>query len=276
VPLEELERYRQPIVRWVQRLKALRSMRTTAKLPIFSKSYRNPVAHALWWSAIMGSKAAPTALQNLPMPRWAPRAALESSPWLWKSIESLGRLGALARTIQGCRAILLIRHPCGVVSSILRGESARMLRSEVSASEDYDVFRLLSDTSEAQSHGLTLRAFFEMSPIERLTWRWALTNEKAMNDTSALSNVLWILYEDLCDEPVAVSRKIYEFCGLEWHPQVERFLAASISTNQSAYYGVVKDPRHAATKWMKELRDTEVRCVMNQASRTAPGKLFRR
>jgi hypothetical protein len=271
---EDIERYREPLARWVERLKGLRAARITAKLPVFPKSYRNPVTQFLWRVGVMGSKAAPRALKDLPVPSWALRSTLEASPWLWKSIESLGRLGGLARTIPASRAILLVRHPCGVVSSILRGESKVQFTSEVPASEDRGIFQLLSETMEARSRGLSLEGFLKMSPIERLTWRWALTNEKAMNDTSTLPNVLLVRYEDLCDEPVAVSRRIFDFCGLEWHRQVQDFLTASVATERSAYYSVFKNPGQSARRWMSELPAAEVARVKDQAIQTAPGKLF--
>jgi hypothetical protein len=176
--------------------------------------------------------------------------------------------------LESCRAVLLVRHPCGVVSSTLRGEARAEFTSSVPSSEDRGIFELLAETPQAKARGLGLQEFLAMTATERLAWRWALVNEKAMSDTSGLSNVLLVRYEDLCRDPAAEMARIFDFAGLDWHPQVTEFIRASTSTESSAYYSVFKNPQRSVDKWKEELEPGQIDAVLGITRGTAPGRLF--
>ncbi len=102
--------------------------------------------------------------------------------------------------------------PCGVAASLLQGELATMF-SDGPASEDYGFFRLLAETEQARARGLSVDRFRGMSRTERVAWRWALLNEKALSDLEGLPNCRVVRYEDLCERPHQVSRELFEFSG---------------------------------------------------------------
>ena len=168
---------------------------------------------------------------------------------VWKSIESVGRFGIFARYLEACPAILIVRHPCGQVGSVLRGESQRRFGDNRPSSDDYGIFEALLRTEQAKAHGLTLAMLQALEPIERLAWRWVLYNEKALGDSDGLENCMTLRYEDLCAEPVTVAKQLFAFANMTWDAQTERYIADSMSsTKDTGYYGLAKDPLRTANK----------------------------
>jgi Sulfotransferase family len=273
IPEGESEALRSRLVAHVERLRHLRTCRVLGKLPLFPKSYRG--ALPLWASAqeLIALKALSRAFGNVPVPRHVSGNYERASAWVWKSIESSGRLGALLDAFPESRAIFIVRHPCGVAASLLRGESETKFSSGP-ASEDYGFFDLLAATEQARSHGLTADRFRSMSPVDRVAWRWALLNEKTLDDISSSPRCRIVRYEDLCDRPEDVGRELFAFVGLPWQLQTERFVSASTSRDEGSYYGVFKDPRLAANKWKEQLSPPVSDRILEIASRTNAGRMF--
>jgi hypothetical protein len=154
-----------------------------------------------------------------------------------------------------------------------RGEATAQF-SAGPASEDFGFFELLAETGPAKSRGLSMQEFSRMSAIERVSWRWALINEKAMSDIEGLSSCHVVRYEDLCSDPLAVARELFGFAGLRWETQTERFIQASTSHGESDYYSVFKNPTDSANRWKKELSSDAVDAVMKAVGDTTPGRLY--
>ncbi|HET7586545.1 MAG TPA: sulfotransferase [Gammaproteobacteria bacterium] len=224
-----------------------------AKLPIFRKAWRNPLQHRLLQAAVLAAKLGGKAGLELPV-LGARGDGIDPSPTVvWKSIESLGRFGLLMRAYPAARGIHLMRHPCGQISSVLRGERQGAFRDNSPTSEFYDLFVKLLETPQARRRGLTIETLRHMRPVERLAWTWVLENEKAVEETEQSERVRVVRYEDLCADPVGVSREVLSFAGLGWNVQTEGFVAQSTHSDVSAYYSVYKNPVAAASRWHNEL-----------------------
>jgi Sulfotransferase family len=269
----EIEDVRDRLVTHVDRLRHLRTIRVLGKLPLFPKSFGGILPP--WASAreLIALKSLSRVLGNISVPRHVSGNDEKASAWVWKSIESSGRLGALLNAFPESRAIFIIRHPCGVAASLLRGESETKFISGP-ASEDYGFFDLLAATEQAHSHALTTDSFRSMPPVDRVAWRWALLNQKTLDDVSGSSRCRVVRYEDLCERPEEVSGELFEFAGLPWHPQTERFVSASTSRDEGSYYGVFKDPRRSANKWREELASEVSERVLQIGSQTNAGRMF--
>lgn len=151
------------------------------------------------------------------------------------------------------RAIHLVRHPCGYVASLLRGEASKRFSDATPAAERLWVLKLLLATAPGRSHGLSLDELARLTPEERLAWRWVLTQEKTLADVAGCSRVLTMRYEDVCAHPVEETRRMFAFAGLDFPPQTEQFVQASTGATHKAYYSVFKNPRAAAEHWRSEL-----------------------
>jgi hypothetical protein len=184
-------------------------------------------------------------------------------PVVWKSIESVGRLGVIARSVPRHCAILILRHPCGYVSSVLRGEAEQKFTDHEPASDDYGVFAALLETRHARARGLSLAALAALHPVERLAWRWALFNEQALDDIAGVPGCMHVRYEDVCADPLGQARELLAFAGLPWHAQTDDFVRKSISRDSGTYYSVFRDPVRAATSWRERLPADDARRVFD-------------
>jgi hypothetical protein len=193
---------------------------------------------------------------------------------VWKSIESLGRLGVILTAVPEARAVHLLRHPCGYVASVLRGEAHRQFVDRRPSSDDYDLLAKLMQTEQARRRGLTLEQLKAAWPVERLAWRWVLLNEKAMEDTQGIGRCVTVRYEDVCAEPVKASKAFFGFAGLRWDSQTESFIAASTTTDNASYYSIFKHPAQAAIKWKSELDRTSIDKIRQIAENSRAGCLY--
>jgi hypothetical protein len=240
-------------------------------MPLFAKRNRSGLGNKLYicliWLAKLASRSGMT---------WsiAPPPPGKRVQTVWKSIESLGRAGTIAGALPDAQVVLLIRHPCAYIASVLRGEQAHRFTGTDAQSEDYGVLEALLDTDTARSRELTLAQLQRATPEERLAWRWLLVNEKALVETRQQSNCQLLIYEELCKEPAAMGRRLLESCGLNWDAQCTAFLGASTSQADERYYGVFKDPLEAANRWRQELPDETVARVRAVVAGSAAGRLY--
>ena len=190
------------------------------------------------------------------------------------SIESVGRLGLVLESLPESKGILLVRHPCGYIASVLRGERQLRFEDNQGASEDYGILEQLLDTPLAKEKGLSIDYFRSLAPEERLAWRWVLFNDKAMRDTQDSGRCSVVRYEDVCADPAKEMRKHFAFCGLDWQSQTEAFITQSTAQQDNAYYSVFKDPKLAAEKWRQELTPETAARIMAVVKQTLPGSLY--
>ena len=273
LPPSALPERRRALEAFLDTALAIRTAGVVGKLPVFPKDYHSPLQHRLKKALVVGAKLWSRTLGEVSVPDLVD-VARRDVRLVWKSVVSLGRLGAIARAVPQAQAVLILRHPCGQISSLLRGEAAGAFETRKPASEYYRVLKMLAGTEQARAHGLTLAGLRGLQPIERLAWQWTLFNELAMADVAGLPGCTVLRYEDLCAEPLATSRRLFELTGLEWHPQTERFIRASVGGEDEGYYSIVKDPRRAASRWRDELAAADVERIAAIAARSPAGRLF--
>ena len=275
-PVELTEEYAPHIRDFCAQLPDMRLTKVAASTPIFPKSYFSPLRYQLFRMNVFAVKAAAKVFGEQSVHNPIRAEDMSHTRMVWKSIESLGRLGVIQRAMQPCFGIHIARHPCGYVASVLRGESERHFTSDVSASDDLGLLELCLDTATARQHGLTPEYLRSMHPVERLAWRWVLFNAKAMQDIEGEPNCMTLRYEDLCRDPEGVAKQLFEFTQLPWNEQTERFVNQSTSKDVGRYYSVVKDPLKAASKWKDELSTADIDRIYSVIEMTSPGALYPR
>ena len=259
---QDAEKYRSFLNGYVANLPRIRDEKVSASVPIFTKDYYNAPQWALRKGMLYGAKVASRLLGSLPVPDVVNTAHRADVTVVWKSIESLGRLGLLAKNFPKSRCLLILRHPCGYVASVLRGTAQRKFVSGIAPFEDWEIYRLLLDLPVAKERGLDLAAVKTMEPVERMALIWALYYEHALTETAGLDNVLAIRYEDFCEHPQTETQAAFRHCRLPWASETEHFIVSSTSRENSAYYSVFKDPKVAAYKWKEELSAEDVGKIM--------------
>lgn len=270
----DAERYRSFLEKFAKRLPSIRDEKISASLPVFAKSYYSPYQLALRKMLVLGTKVASRHLRRLPVPNMTNIARHRQVSVVWKSVDSLGRLGVLAHVYSRARCIIIFRHPCGYIASMLRGEATRKFAGDILSSEDWGEYKQLVDLPAAKEKGFDLQTVQSMTEVERLSLKWALYYEHALDETAGMDNVISVRYEDFCESPREETRKAFQHCRLAMAPCVEHFIASSTSREDSAYYSVFKDPKVAAWKWKKELTSSQMEQVMSVVRQFKSGERY--
>jgi len=269
--MDEAERWAETVREFYAKLPGMRLSKIAGSAPVFPKSYYTPVRFNLYRLSIFKSKFMTRFVKEWRVNSYLTAQALEKTRIVWKSIESLGRMRVIMHALPQAMGIQIVRHPCGFVASQLRGLQKKHFEGEAPFSEDVNLLKWCLGTVPAAKYRLTMDMLQSSHPIERLAWIWVVFNEKAYDEIKHLSNCMPIRYEDVCHNPVIMSRQLFDFCGLTWSPQTEKFLAESTARNVDRYYNIVKNPAEAAQKWRKQLDPEDIERVMSVVSRTEIG-----
>lgn len=258
----DAHRYSDELKQFVAALPWLRGSKVVGKQPLFPKSYQSTGALLAYRASAAGAKAVGRVWREFPC-LYRPTAEGHGCTRLvWKSIESPGRLGVCVEALPGARAIYLLRHPCGYVASMLRGERARRFGDTKPSVNSIWLMKELLEAGTGKLYGLDPGALRQLTPVERLTWLWVLTQERVLADVADDRRVLTVRYEDVCDEPLAMTRRMFDFIGLGWHPQSQAFVERSTQPNRAGYYDIFRNPQTAARSWRSELPQATIDRVL--------------
>ena len=259
---------------YLESLIAARFLKSSGKLPLFSKHFRTAPMQAAYFSMIMSLRAAQKAtfhakpLQAMQPPDMVDRRRLDDLTVVLKSVGARGRAGAFAAARPGMRIVLIMRDPFGQVASTLRGIRQRRFERDLNVHE-------CVDTPQAARYGMTRSVFDGLDIVEQLAWHWALLNEKAMDDLAGNPHAMLIQYRDLVQAPSDVSRSILAFCGLPWSDQTGRFLHASTTSSRpDGYYDVFKNSFTTLNRWRLHLPEQDQRRIARTLAGTAAWRLY--
>lgn len=265
--------YELDVNQYVVQMLRLNSVRISGKFPIFRKQGQSEFSYQTQKTHILARKTLDRLLKQESV--WKYGVNNHKNPtYVWKSIESTGRMGVLLGCIPNSKGILIVRHPCGYIASVIRGQRKGKFIEKSKSEADWGYYELLSNSPLAEEYQLGMESFRNMRPEERLAWRWALVNEKAYKDILNLENGMAVRYEDLCENPLDEYKKLFRFSGLSWDRQSEEFLNSSILGNSSNYYSVFKNPMHSASKWKQELEKSEVDRILAIIQKTDIGNWY--
>jgi hypothetical protein len=184
-------------------------------------------------------------------------------------------MGLIMNALPESKAIYIIRHPCGQIASVMKGEKSGNFLSEVLAEEDFNLFELLLDSNYAKKHSLTIEKIKEMKPVERSALRWVLYNEQAIEDIEQSNNRGMIVrYEDICMNPKKKTKQLYDFSGLLWNSQTEEFINQSSLGKSDAYFSVFKNPEVTMSKWRDFFNNEDIELIKKTISNSKAGDLY--
>jgi hypothetical protein len=246
-PLDPVADVRALIRDWAQE----RSAKTVTKRPFFAKSWQSAPARALR-TLIVGAVGAASrmpppfrALSGLRVPDLMSRQA---EKLVIKSISWAAGAAIMATALPASRTILILRHPCGQVWSVMRGN--RQQRFDLGTAGTDMPFNEARAVQYAARHGTGEPAFQALPDAAKYAWSWRAFNEPAYAGLAAQANVYVVLYEALCAQPGPQARQVMEFAGLDWHQQTAAFVARSTShTGDAGYYAVYRNAVVAADAW---------------------------
>jgi sulfotransferase family protein len=178
-----------------------------------------------------------------------------------KSVSLLGRVKSISKVFPDARFVLIVRHPCGHIDSILRGRSQGFLPSEIPLG--------FTDLDLARHYGIDRADLESAAPHIRAAWRWAILNENAMRE---LPNLEIVVYEELCQDALKVTTSLFEKVGLSISTQTEAFILQSTASD-GTYFQTFRDPMKAANRWKSQFEQIDE--VIEAIGHTKPYDLFR-
>jgi len=177
----------------------------------------------------------------------------------------------LARGL-GSKAVLLFRHPCGVVNSRLRGQRCGAMKA-------IDRQQLWQDNAAAFGDlGFTAPEVLGMSDEELLALDWLITYQPVTQHwKDDPERARWISYEALVHSTQDTIEDLFRWCGLVLTRQTLDFLAISSQPGRrsvrtllgqhAAYFGVDRRAQEPANAWQSELSSRSIERIMSVALR---------
>jgi len=272
---DELEEYKTVASKYVSQMLDVKNIKVTGSLPVFKKNYRNALMHLFRYAYVYSSKALQRGigtekLRNIGVPDFFSEEKKANCRHVIKSVNSLNRAHLFSRAIPNAHILHLIRHPCGHVASTLRGIKLGLV--------DSDTFMAsISRMPEARKRGLTLDYLEGLSIEEQIACNWMIQNEKTINDMEGEdNNYKLVVYDELCQNPMQVTKELFGFSALEWNSQSEEFirLCQNASDGKKGYFQVIRNPAKAAFQWKNELDRRQISRIMDFVADSAPGRIF--
>ena len=227
-----------------------RDPRTAGKRPFFAKSWQTAPERLSRTGLVYAAAAA----RRIGLPAWnIPDLGLIGRARLViKSVRLSAGIGDFARAYPDGRALLILRHPCGQVASVMRGtRDGRFDLAEAGTDMPFDEAGAIAF---AARHGMDEPTFQRQPDAAKYAWSWRAFCETACAGIAGLANARVVVYEDLCAAPMDEARAILAFAGLARDRQTETFLARSSRHDGPAgYYAVVRNSIAAAERWRTEM-----------------------
>jgi hypothetical protein len=237
--------------------------RTAGKRPLFPKSWQSPPARMMRTAlAYAGAAAGRIGLPEYAIPDLG---RITQARAVVKSVRMSTGIGDFVRAFPDGRALLILRHPCGQVASVMRG--TREGRFDLAATGTDMPFDEVAAIAFAARHGLKEPAFQRLPDAAKYAWSWREFNETAHGAIAARNNARVIVYEDLCARPMEEAREILRFTGLPWHRQTAMFLRRSTShAGAAGYYAVLRDSIAAAGRWRTTMTSEDQNAIREVVS----------
>jgi len=275
IPEPDTDAYVTVAAEYVARLMHTPTFKASGQLPAFRKNYhtfgirslRTAMIHTLRYAeAASGSQR----MRSFPVPDLFRPVRHPPLRIVMKSVSAMGRARVFLKALPGMRLVFLLRHPCGQVASARRGFTQGKF-----ASGDSVLVNDVLSTPGGQRYGLTKDRLTAFGNTELLAWHWATTNELVLDAMSGHENARFVLYEDLCADPVERTRDLFSFTGLDWNPQTEEFIRRSTNFGGTErYFSVFRNAVASANRWRTELSEQDQRIVMDVAAQTSLARLW--
>lgn len=241
---------------YFERLAANRSLRSIYMPTIFPKAYRGHLFDQLRMTIVLVLRAIDAVLPAVGRSRSLQVPDLTDAgkrPYLvMKSVDSIPRLPVFARALPGVQFVYVVRHPCGVVASKLRGiELGRMAPPAM--------YTDMLSLPTAVAAGIDRARTQGMSNLQKLAWEWRITNDWVYGEVKDLPNVRTVVYDRVAEDIDAEVPALLAWAGLDLDPQVRAYIdrLQGISGTGERYFSLNQNPAKSANKWRGELTADE-------------------
>lgn len=223
------------------------------KPPFFAKNYSLAVGRKIAWPLSRNNPFGAYIFQRLYTPKERPML-------IFKEVEYVDVLTQLIEKTE-IPIVYIVRHPCAVVSSVIRGQ-----KNSLMPSKRRSVLKSLLTKYEpalAKKYSDSLDSL-EICQQEALLW--LIDVGRALRACKNSSNGLVVIYEQLTQQPLEISTKVFQHFGLDITPESIAFIEESTQNSSSSriksgeiginsYFTVFRDPKIACDRWKKEMSE---------------------
>lgn len=245
----------------------LRADPITDKPPFFDKSFGMRKTGKLWaWRAARGMPP----LRGIYSAFYGPK---DGTAVVLKDVASK----TASQVIRGSNipVVYLARHPCGAVASHVAGQ-----RRGKMPSGRVNVFDSLLLKHDPELHSRLEGRLQSMNEYERNAIIWRINVETVMRSVASTERVMFVIYEHLCDDPVAHVAKILNHFGLSFPDGAERYVASFVQSGApisnalqdrgDKYFSVFRDPKQQRDIWKSRLSKEDQTAIINLVADSKP------
>jgi len=167
------------------------------------------------------------------------------------------------------KVVYMVRHPCAVVASSLKGQKEGVMPVGRHAILDKLLSKYEPDIAEQIIPQLP-----HLDALDKETLLWRIDVNKGMAAIQKYPHALLVVYEELCDQPIQVSQRVFQHLGLDFSVQTEAFLTQLIQPELSKskrwreigigqYFSVFKNPALVKNKWKDTLPKESQAKILN-------------
>lgn len=234
------------------------------KPPFFARSYRArcPVGKRFLWPAARKNAVAARLFRRLYTPLGRP-------PIVFKEINFERALNGLVNGL-GLPIVYLVRHPCAVAWSHMRGQELGVMHS---TREHGLAKRLATFDPELADRFAPHVDDLSMAQRRALLWRISVEQGLRIARSGNGGRVRVVIYERLCRDPAGELAELFRHVGLSVPEETLAFLRESTSAStrarlrrgeilSGAYFSVFRNPIESMTRWREQMPDDARREVI--------------
>ncbi len=153
-----------------------------------------------------------------------PKAAVPSL-WCIKELRLAGKIPLLLTAFPDARFVVIVRHPCATVHSILtwfdRGRLTELRKDMETYLEKLELQPI------SKRHAELLARCREGNLAHRLALYWRVSYETMLRHLENHPSFRCVVHEELASRPREVARELWHHVGLEWTRSVDDYLEYS-------------------------------------------------
>ena len=191
-----------------------------------------------------------------------------------KELRLAGKIPLLLSAFPDARFVVIVRHPCATVHSILRwftkgrlSELRRTMGTYLERIEAQSVGRMYAGEIDACRKGT-------LAHLVGLYWR--ISYETIASNLNSRKFATIVAYEELAARPPEVTRRIFQETGIPWASSVDDYLEYSTSNavKNPGVITTVRESRAHYKAWQAEISDETREAVLEVTNGSALMPMF--
>lgn len=163
---------------------------------------------------------------------------------VWKEVRYLELMDNLIAN-SDTQIIGIVRHPCGVIKSWMKAPK-----------EFEDSWKITEEWQFAKKKNTTEHDYYGFE-------KWIESSEKILSLRDEYSTrITLISYEDLLNDTIDESKRLFEFCNIPFSKQVENFINESTSKYSDDPYDVYRTKKRS-DEWKEVLPNEIIERILN-------------